>query len=297
MPDHVSLRRTGLPRTALLLAFAATAALLLAAVAAAASKGAATTSDRVTVARGDPVQIALALDHSSPIGAGFTEGIRNAIQMAVEARPTIRGHAVQLNDFDAPCGSFADVGPTDVGVAKAVVDNPQNLGVIGQMCSESFGGPNCPTPLVTPLSIYEAAGIVTINGSATGTCLPQVGPTVFNRTIVLDATFDAWYAAVQALPSDIDWANAYTLRFGKPPTPFADLYYDAAGLLLKQLQRSSDVNGGTLTIDRAALALAVRSTTRYEGVTCTVTLDPATGNRIDDPAALSACAAETEDDD
>ena len=53
---------------------------------------------------------------------------------------------MQVNDFDAPCGSFGDVGPTDVGVAKAIVDNPQNLGVIGQMCSESFGGPNCADP-------------------------------------------------------------------------------------------------------------------------------------------------------
>jgi ABC-type branched-subunit amino acid transport system substrate-binding protein len=283
-----------LPRVVLLLVVTAVAALVL--VTSVLAKASGVTASQITVARGEPVQIAAPLDHTGPIGAGFTEGIRNAIQMAVGARPVIRGHRVQVNDFDAPCGTFADVGSTDVAVAKSVVDNPQNVGVIGQMCSESFGGPNCATPLVTPLSIYEEAEIVTINGSATADCLPQVGPTVFNRTIVADAAFDAWYAAVQALPSDIEWAKAYALRFGKAPTPLADLYYDAAGLLLKQLQRSSDVTGGNLTIDRAALARAVRTTTRYEGITCTVTLDPATGNRVDDPAALSACAAGAADD-
>ena len=247
MSTDTSRSYVALQRGVLLLVAVAATALLLATSVLAKASGA--TGSQVTVARGEPVQIVVPLDHSSPIGAGFTEGIRNAIQMAVEARPVIRGHRVQLNDFDAPCGSFADVGPTDVAVAKSVVDNPQNAGVIGHMCSESFGGPNCATPLVTPLSIYEAAGIVTINGTTTGECLPQVGPTVFNRTTVTDATFDAWYAAVQALPSDIEWAKAYALRFGKGPTPFADLYYDAAGLLLKELQRSSTVAGGNLTID------------------------------------------------
>ena len=294
MSTDTSRSHVALPRAVLLLVAVAAAALVLATSVLAKASGA--TASQVTVDRGEPVQIAAPLDHSSPIGAGFTEGIRNAIQMAVEARPVIKGHRVQVNDFDAPCGSFADVGPTDVAVAKSVVDNPQNVGVIGQMCSEAFGGPNCVTPLVTPLSVYEGAGIVTINGSATGTCLPQIGPTVFNRTTVVDATFDAWYAAVQALPSDIDWAKAYALRFGKAPTPFADLYFDAAGLLLKQLQQSSSVAGGNLTIDRTALARAVRDTTLYEGITCTVTLDPATGNRIDDPAALAACAAGVDDD-
>jgi len=43
-------------------------------------------------------------------------------------------------------------------------------------------------------------------------------------------------------------------------------------------------------IDRAALANAVRNTTNYQGVSCTITIDPTTGNRINDQAALAHCA-------
>ena len=81
------------------------------------------------------------------------------------------------------------------------------------------------------------------------------------------------------------------VQFGTAPTAFADLYYDAASLLIRGLQKVSTVDGGgNLVINRAALAQAVRNTTKYQGVTCTITLDPATGNRIDSPTALSRCA-------
>jgi hypothetical protein len=38
------------------------------------------------------------------------------------------------------------------------------------------------------------------------------------------------------------------------------------------------------------LAQAVRNTTKYQGVTCTITLDRTTGYRANDPAALARCA-------
>jgi hypothetical protein len=46
---------------------------------------------------------------------------------------------------------------------------------------------------------------------------------------------------------------------------------------------------GDLVVSRATLAPAVRTTTAYPGVTCTVTIDPATGNRVDDPNAIANC--------
>jgi len=52
----------------------------------------------------------------------------------------------------------------------------------------------------------------------------------------------------------------------------------------------SKIVNGYLVIDQAALANAVRKTTNYQGVTCTVALDTVTGNRIDDPAALARCS-------
>jgi hypothetical protein len=33
---------------------------------------------------------------------------------------------------------------------------------------------------------------------------------------------------------------------------------------------------------------------RGQGVSCTITLDPATGNRLNDPTALSRCATDTD---
>jgi ABC-type branched-subunit amino acid transport system substrate-binding protein len=106
-----------------------------------------------------------------------------------------------------------------------------------------------------------------------------------------DDTFDAWYAEVSSLPRDLAWRQAYTQRFGLAPTDYADLYYDAATLLLADLRQVSRKHGGKLVIDRSTLAETVRGTTGFPGVTCTITLDPATGNRVDDEASLGRCAA------
>lgn len=252
---------------------------------------------KVVVSRGQPVQIAVVLDKSDVLGALFEKGIRNAVEMAVQSRPTIRGFPIQLNDgFDAPCVTD-DAVAQNAEAAAAVVANPQNVAVVGHMCSYAFaaalppdqGGCPAPTP-GTALSIYENAGIVTINGSTTNPCLPSVGPTVFNTTAVPDPGFGEWYSEVTALPSDLLWQTAYQSEFGAAPTEFADLYFDATTLLLLRLQEASRIVDGDLVIDRAALAQAVRNTSRFNGVTCTVTLDPATGFRIDDPAALARCA-------
>jgi ABC-type branched-subunit amino acid transport system substrate-binding protein len=114
---------------------------------------------------------------------------------------------------------------------------------------------------------------------------------VFDRTTVDDDRFDSWYATVSQVPSDLAWRQSYALEFGVAPSAFADLYYDAASLLIRDLQQVSTVDvGGKLLVNRAALAHAVRNTTSYRGVSCTLTLDPSTGNRLDDPLALSRCA-------
>jgi len=256
------------------LALAAIAGL---AVATAAAGSDAATTSRVVVERGQPVEIVLANDLTS-YGASFAPGIANAVEMAVEAHPSIRGYPIRVDVVDAPCG----IPSADVAAATSIVADGQNVGVIGQLCSFGFD---------QALAVYESAGIVTISGSATSDGLPASGPTVFDRTTVDDsAGFDAWYAAVSQLPSDLAWQQAYTSRFGLAPTPFADLYYDAAGLLIRNLQKVSSLDGsGRLVVDRAALAAAVRATTKYQGVTCTVTLDPATGNRVDDPDQLARC--------
>ena len=93
--------------------------------------------------------------------------------------------------------------------------------------------------------------------------------------------------------SSVDTWNQYQEAF--PPatsaTQFDAFYFDATALLLDRLQQVSFVLGGNLVIDRKALALAVRSTRGFPGVTCTITLDPLTGNRINDQTGLTRCAS------
>ena len=168
-----------------------------------------------------------------------------------------------------------------------IVDNTQNAAVLGHICSAGFAG---------ALQIYESAGIVTISGSASFSSLPGFGPTVFNRThVVSDAQGDAgdlWSMQVAGLPSVLEWEQEYEARFGEAPflEPLPALSFDAASLLLKRIQQVSRIVDGNLVIDRGKLAQAVRASTKYQGVTCKVTLDPATGNRLNDQAALARCA-------
>jgi len=262
-------------------------------VAAAAAVGASTAaatgaSDQVVVPRGQPVQIAVVLDKTG-LASAFGAGARNAIRMAVQTDPTIHGFAIKLNDgYDGPCGGTPDFVDANAAAAASVVANPQNVAVVGHMCSFALAG--CPDPPpTTALSLYQSAGIVAINGSATAQCLPPIGPTIFDRTAVADPDFDAWYARVQTLPVDRLWRLVYTLEFGSAPTDFADLYFDATRLLLARIEQVSHIVGGNLVIDRAALATAVRKTTAFPGVTCSISIDPATGNRVNDPAALARC--------
>jgi ABC-type branched-subunit amino acid transport system substrate-binding protein len=265
----------------------AVASLGLACAAAAGAAPAAASS--VIVPPGAPLQIAFVADRSGTAASYYT-GIRNAALMALQLQSTIRGFRVQLNDdLDAPCASIAQ----GVADANAVVGNPQNVAVIGHFCSPSLGGaglPPCPSPGATSaLSIYERSGVVVINGSTTSPCLPAIGPSVFNATIISDPGSGAWYAQVAALPIDRLWQLIYQAEFGVAPTGFADLYFDATRLLLTRITQSSRVVQGSLVIDRAALAQAVRHTTGFPGVTCSISLDPATGYRINDQAALARC--------
>ena len=227
------------------------------------------------------VQVAVVLDTSEPFASLYSEGIRNAIHMAVSEHPTIRGFPVQLNEnFNGPCGDGM-VG-ANTATAQDVVSNAQNVAVIGHLCSTAFAG-QCQAP-PTALSTYENAGIVAINGSTTMPCLPSIGPHVFDGVAVPGDDFDKWYGTVQALQSDAGWRSAYTTKFGKSPTDFADLYYDATNLLLARLTEVSTITSGKLAIDRATLANAVRNTTDFCGVTGKLSLD-AGGYRTNAPAA------------
>lgn len=172
-------------------------------------------SAQVRVPRGQQVQVAFA-DDLSGSASGFGTSLADAVRMAVDAHPAIRGFPIQVNLVDAPCGDAVG----DVAAASSIVANGQNVGVLGQLCSSGFD---------QALPVYQGAGLVTISGSATDHALPSLGPTVFDRTAVADSCcpfvdeFDPWYGVVTGLPSDLAWQQAFTLRFGQAPTAFADL--------------------------------------------------------------------------
>lgn len=105
---------------------------------------------QVTVHRGEAVQIAVVLDHSGILAASGSSA-RNAVRMAVERQPSIKGFALQLNDFDGPCHEPAIA----ADVAAQVVANPANIAVIGHMCSPDEHA---------ALPVYEQAGVVTVWG-------------------------------------------------------------------------------------------------------------------------------------
>ena len=233
----------------------------------------------VVVPRGQPVQIAFTADTTHvPLIAEVSTSAEDAIQMAIEQHPTIRGFRVQLNHVETDCAG------DNTASATAIVSNTQDTAVLGNICSAG---------MASALPIYEAAGVVTISGSATASYLPPLGPTVFNRTaVVSDAPGDAgdiWASQVATLPSVLEWEQEFEAEFGMAPflEPYPALYFDAASLLLSRLQQVSRIVNGKLVINRAALASAVRHTTKFQGVSCAVTLDPLTGNRVDN---LSGCA-------
>jgi hypothetical protein len=234
---------------------------------------------QVVVPRGQPIQIAFANDS----GSGFATSLGNAVGMAVENHPVVDGFPIGINTVEVrACGQLPGALAAATTGAYRITSDLQNVAVLGQLCSQGFA---------QALRIYETAGIVVLTGSATNPALPTAGPTVFNRTIVDDNTFDNWYATVSQLPGDLVWRQRYTDKFGTPPSDFADLYYDAANIVINDIAAVSQVDSkGELVVNRAALATAVRSTNGYPGVTCSVTID-SSGNRTDDSAALSTCAS------
>jgi ABC-type branched-subunit amino acid transport system substrate-binding protein len=238
-----------------------------------------TNASQVVVPHGKPIQVVLENDAGGYVDA---QSLANAVDMAVASHAGVHGFRIQVTMLDVrTCGNPDNAASVAVNAANAVVADLQNVAVIGQVCSFGFA---------RALPVFESAHVVALSGSATDDALPAAGPTVFDRTAVDNNDgFDAWYATVSTLPSDLAWQQAYATEFGAPPGLYADLYYDAARLLIHDLRVASHLDHRSLVIDRTALGQTVRQTTGYRGVTCTITIDPATGNRVDDTRSLAKC--------
>ena len=60
-------------------------------------------SGQVVIAKGQPVQLAVAVDDSGLL-AESGPSLRNAVQAAIERHPNVRGFPIQINALDATCG-------------------------------------------------------------------------------------------------------------------------------------------------------------------------------------------------
>ena len=231
----------------------------------------------IVLAPGQRLEIAVPVDQTTSGVGPIGTAARNAVQLAIESHPRIKGFVVQQDDVAAiPCFD-----PTaNAAVATSIVANPDVAGVVGHLCSAGLAG---------ALPVYESAGMVVLSGSATDPSLPGLGPSVFDRTVVNDADDGSnWLTAVEQSPSVLAWQHRYQARFGIAPTSFAELYYDAANLLLNRINQVATLNSShNLVIDRRMLSAAVRQTTDFPGVSGCISLD-AVGNRfntLDSPAA------------
>ena len=234
---------------------------------------------QVVISRGQPIQIAFTVDTTDV--PDYSQSFLNAVRMAVGGHPRIKGFPIQLNTVETRCGQDPNVDADDTAAAQTIVGHVQNVAVLGNLCS--FGFP-------AALSVYQAAGLLALTGSASADWLPAAQ--VLDRTVVSDGDgFARWYALVRNLPSDLAWQRDYLAAFDAAPMPYADLWFDATNLLIARLEQVSTWDrSGDLVIGRAALAAGVRGTVGFPGVTCAITLDPETGKRVNDAAALARCA-------
>ncbi len=264
-----------MPRALLICAGAALVALVLAA-------GSRATDPTVKFRINQPVEIAVVVDPS----LYFSTGVVNAVRMALQGE-SVHGWPFRIDIFAAPCGGDLSDVAANTTTAEHVLSSLDIVAVVGHECSYSFAGmpgvPGtgpCPAP-VTPsaLELYEDASMPVINGSTTSRCLPVVSRTMYTGTAVPDPAFTVWYDWVQTLPSDQSWRTAYAQQFGTPPSAFADMYYDAARILVKSIEQVATSNGYMLSVDRGAVASAIRHTWGYAGVTCRVDIDAGTGQR------------------
>jgi Beta xylosidase C-terminal Concanavalin A-like domain len=222
----------------------------------------------VTIALGNPIEIAV----TTCSGWSTFQDHLDAVQMAVADYGPIKGFAVQRNNDSSLCDMASGA-----SAASAIVANAQNVGVIGPLYSSSAMG---------AAPVFETAGVVMISFANTRADLPTFAPNVFNRTTIPDPGGDLWAETINSLGSAITWRAGFYTTYGRWPDSFAILAYDATTLLLTRITQVSTVDGGgNLVIDRAALAAAVRNTANLPGASGPISLE-VNGDRMNNYTTL-----------
>ena len=158
-------------------------------------------------------------------------------------------------------------------------DYPDVIGVIGPLCSSAARG---------SLPVYNQAGWVSISGGATQEDLSTLFGSggFFNRTVYNNGQLqdlgvpENW---IDDLPDAQDFYSQYESRYGPLPEeirPLMPYTYDAVHVLLHAVEQVAVQNtDGSITIERAALARAVRHIEGFSGITGLIEFDE-DGDRV-----------------
>jgi ABC-type branched-subunit amino acid transport system substrate-binding protein len=184
--------------------------------------------------------------------------LRNTVEMAIlEEEPLMRdrlGRVPKMVEVDDRCE-----GPAGASAAEQLITaHPDVLGVIGPLCSGAAS---------ESLPIYTQVGLVSISGSATREDLSTLFGSggYFYRTVFNEAQMRELGRSensIDDLPDVQDFYTRYESQYGPIPEeirPLMAYTYDATGLLLIAVEKVAVENAdGTITLERAALAQAVR---------------------------------------
>jgi branched-chain amino acid transport system substrate-binding protein len=159
----------------------------------------------VEVAEGDPLRIASALTISGDT-AFLGNDSQYGIEIAIQDRPEVAGHEVELVKEDAGCSDAA----TGQTAAQAIVADPSIVSVIGTSCSRTA---------VPAMPVLAEAGLVMISPSNTAPSLTDPdsedfgGPFYF-RTAYNDQVQGA--AVAKFACEELGVASAATIHDGSP---------------------------------------------------------------------------------
>jgi branched-chain amino acid transport system substrate-binding protein len=177
----------------------------------------------VEVASGDPIRFASALSITGDT-AFLGNDSNYGIDVAMQDRPEVAGHSVELVKEDAGCGDAA----TGQTAAQAIVADPTIVAVIGTTCSRTA---------VPAMPVLEDAGLTMISPSNTAPSLTdpdneEFGGPFYFRTAYNDEVQGA--AVAQFACDELEVTTAATIHDGSPYAQqlqqvFADQFAEICG--------------------------------------------------------------------
>ncbi len=211
----------------------------------------------------------------------FYPHLWNTVEMAIlENTPPLLLNSLAYDrvEIDDRCDETGGA-----NAAKQLIrEYPDVIGVIGPLCSASARG---------ALPIYHQNGLLSISGSATFEELTrEFGWSYFNRTILNEEQMSDLGVTEDWIDSIADVQDFYARydtvfegRGGPLPEdirPLMAYTYDAAQVLLYAAEQVAVQNtDGSITIERSALAEAVRHIEGFSGITGLIEFDE-DGDRV-----------------